>query len=101
MRFLFSVLALFSLPLVAFGAPQNFSELVGVVINFIALLVPVIIALTFVYILWGLTKAWIIDAGNEDSTKTGRMILFTGIIGLVVMVGIWGLVSLVRGAIFF
>jgi hypothetical protein len=90
------------LPQQLFAAqPQNFAEVVGWAANFAALLIPFIIALTFLYIIWGLAKHWVIDGGSEESAQTGRMVLITGVIGLTVMVGIWGLVSLVRSAIFF
>ena len=93
--------SIISLPAVARAAPQDFQGVVGFIVGFIALLVPVIVGITFVYILWGLAKAWIIDGGSEESVATGKMIAITGIIGLIVMVGIWGIVSLVRTAVFF
>lgn len=89
------------MPLVSFAAPRDFAGVVSWVADFATLLVPFIIGLTFLYILWGVTKAWIINGGNEESTQTGKTILLTGIIGLTVMVGMWGIVSLVRNAIFF
>jgi uncharacterized membrane protein len=90
------------LPLPTFAAqPQNFAEVVGWVANFAKLLIPFIIGLTFLYVIWGLAKHWVIDGGSEESAQTGRMVLITGVIGLTVMVGLWGLVSLVRSAIFF
>jgi hypothetical protein len=88
-------------PLVTFAAPQDFAGVVSWVANFATLLVPFIIGLTFLYIIWGIAQAWIINGGNEESTQTGKTILLTGIIGLTVMVGMWGIVSLVRNAIFF
>lgn len=94
-------LAYLALPLIAFGAPQNLTEVVYWVADMVGLIIPVIIAITFLYILWGLTKYWIIGGGNEESTSQGKWVLITGIIGLTVIVGMWGLISLVRNAIFF
>lgn len=88
-------------PAVTFAAPRDFAGVVSWVADFATLLVPFIIGLTFLFIIWGIAKAWIIDGGNEESTQTGKTILLTGIIGLTVMVGMWGIVSLVRSAIFF
>lgn len=88
-------------PSVTLAAPRDFAGVVDFVANFASLLVPVIIGLTFLYILWGMAQAWIINGGNEESTQTGKTIFLTGIIGLTVMVGMWGIVSLVRNAIFF
>ena len=95
------ILASIFAPFVAFAQPEDFAGVVGWVANFATLLVPFIIGLTFLYILWGIAQAWIINGGNEESTQTGKTILLTGIIGLTVMVGMWGIVSLVRNAIFF
>ncbi len=89
------------IPAVTFAAPRDFAGVVSWVANFATLLVPFIIGLTFLFIIWGMAKAWIIDGGNEESTQAGKTILLTGIIGLTVMVGMWGIVSLVRNAIFF
>jgi len=100
MKFL-PIFSLLLSPTLAFAAPRDFQGVVAFIVGFIALLVPVIIGITFVYILWGLVKAWIIDGGSEESVATGKMIAITGVIGLIVMVGIWGIVSLVRSAIFF
>lgn len=88
-------------PMFVFSAPRNFADVVNWVADFAALLVPVIIGITFVFIIWGMAKAWIIDGGSEESTQTGKMVFLTGVIGLTVMIGMWGLISLVRSAIFF
>lgn len=102
-RIRFGILCLLSLftPLFASAVPRDFAGVVHSFASFAALLVPLIIGLTFVYIIWGMTKAWIIDSGNEEGVATGKTIFLTGVIGLTVMVGMWGIVSLVRSAIFF
>ena len=99
-RFSLATLVL-AFPIVAFSAPRDFGDVVAMVTDFISLLVPLLIGIAFVFVIWGIAKAWVIDAGNEESTQTGKMILITGVIGLLVMVGLWGIVSLVRSAIFF
>ncbi len=98
---LLAPIAYLALPLMAFGAPQNLAEVVYWVGDLVGLIIPVIIAITFLYILWGLTKYWIMGGGNEESTAQGKWVMITGIIGLTVIVGMWGLISLVRNAIFF
>jgi hypothetical protein len=91
-----------SMPSIVFAQqPRNFGEVVEWVADFASLLVPVIIGIAFLFIMWGLIKSWIIGGGTEEGVQTGKMVLLTGIIGLTVMVGMWGLVSLVRNAIFF
>lgn len=97
---LLAVIVLLS-PMHLFAAPRNFSDVVNWFADFASLLVPVIIGITFVFIIWGMAKAWIIDGGSEESTQTGKMVFLTGVIGLTVMIGMWGIISLVRSAIFF
>jgi uncharacterized membrane protein len=102
MRHFLPLIIFATLPLLAHAAqPRTFAEVVGWAADFAALLIPLIIGLTFLYVIWGLAKHWVINGGSEESAQTGRMVLITGVIGLTVMVGLWGLVSLVRSAIFF
>jgi hypothetical protein len=101
MKLLTLLVTIHLIPLQVFGAPRNFAEVVGWVSNFASLLIPAIVALTFVYILWNITTHWIIQGGSEEGVQTGKWALITGVIGLTVMVGMWGLVSLIRNAIFF
>lgn len=79
----------------------SLQDVVDFIVGFVGLLVPVLIGITFVYILWGITKAWIIQGGTEEGVDSGKMVVVTGVIGLIVIVGMWGIVSLVRSAIFF
>ncbi|MES2023208.1 MAG: pilin [Patescibacteria group bacterium] len=56
--------------------------------------VPVLIALGVVYFIWGVVTY--VVAGDEEAKKTGRDRMIYGIIGLVVIVSIWGLVSILK-----
>jgi len=80
-------------------APQNFSELVCVVLDGINLLVPVIIGLALLVFLYGLIK-FIAAGGSEESIKAGKSLMFWGIIGLFVMVSVWGIVNIIYGSFF-
>ncbi|MFA6324934.1 MAG: pilin [Candidatus Paceibacterota bacterium] len=56
-------------------------------------LVPVLIALAVVYFIWGVVQYVI--SSDEEAKKSGKMRMIWGIIGLVVIVGVWGLVGIV------
>ncbi|OGI82223.1 hypothetical protein A3I95_00615 [Candidatus Nomurabacteria bacterium RIFCSPLOWO2_02_FULL_44_12] len=56
--------------------------------------VPVLIALGVVYFVWGVITYVI--SSDEEAKKAGRDRMVFGIIGLVVIVGLWGLVSILR-----
>ena len=56
-------------------------------------IVPVLIVLGVVYFVWGVVQ-YVIAGGEEVKTK-GRDKMIYGIIGLAVIIGLWGLVNIV------
>ena len=97
----FFLLLILSLPMVTHGAgPKNFSELVGMFLSLIGLLIPVLFGLSLIVFLWGIIKAWILGGGDETSVTKGKQLALAGMLGLVVMAGVWGIVALVRGSLF-
>ncbi len=83
------------------STPTNFAELVGMFISFIGLLVPVIFALTVVYLSWGIIKAWVINGGDQGSVDDGKKIAVAGVVALVVMLGVWGIVAMLQASLGF
>ena len=63
---------------------------IGDILNVV---VPVIIVLGVVYFVWGVVTYVI--ANEEEAKKKGRNMMIYGIIGLVVIMAMWGLVALV------
>ena len=88
------------IPASALAQPANFKELAGVVLDIVDLLVLLLISLCFVVVMWGVIKAWILEAGNDQSVAKGRQIALAGVIGLVVIVAIWGIVKLISLSVF-
>jgi hypothetical protein len=64
----------------------KFNEILGA-------LLPFLIALGVLYFVWGVVSYMI--AGDEEAKTAGRDKIIYGIIGLVVIVGMWGLVRIV------
>ncbi len=62
---------------------------IGQILNAI---VPVLIALAVVFFIWGVIGYLI--SGDEEAKKKGRDRMIYGIIGLAVIVGMWGLVNI-------
>jgi hypothetical protein len=56
------------------------------------ILVPVLIALGVVYLVWGIVQYVIGD--SDEAKKKGREKMIWGIIGLTVIIALWGLVYL-------
>ncbi len=56
------------------------------------LIIPIVIALGLVYFVWGIISYVI--ASDEEAKTTGRDRMIYGIIGLAVIVAVWGLVNI-------
>jgi hypothetical protein len=56
--------------------------------------VPILIALAVVVFLWGVLKYVI--AKEETQKKEGKNIMIWGIVGIFVMVSVWGLVAMLQ-----
>ncbi len=89
-------------PAQAFGltTTSTFSDFVGTILELIQLLIVGIFGLTFLVLIWGIARAWIIHGGDEKSIEEGKKIVTVGIIVLVIMSGLWGIVSLLRAGLF-
>ena len=55
-------------------------------------LILVIFALAVVFFFWGLAK-FILHSAEEEAKEEGRRMMLWGIIGFVVMFGLWGIVN--------
>jgi len=64
---------------------------IGQILNSI---VPILIALAVVYFVWGVVS--FVIASDEEAKTTGRNRIIFGIIGLAVIIGMWGLVNVLR-----
>ena len=62
--------------------------------QFLNSVVPVLIALAVVYFVWGVITFVVND--DEEAKSKGRDRIIYGIIGLAVIIGMWGLVNLLR-----
>jgi hypothetical protein len=55
-------------------------------------IIPVLVALGVVYFIWGVVMYVIAD--GEEAKKKGRDSMIFGIIGLTIIVGLWGVVNI-------
>lgn len=76
--------------------PSNLSDLVTMILGFIAYLIPLLIAIGLLVFLWGMAK-FILHAEEEDEREEGRKLMLWGAIGLFVMVSFWGLTKILLG----
>jgi sorbitol-specific phosphotransferase system component IIC len=69
---------------------NNFPQLVGLILGYIGRLIPLLLALTVLVFLWGVFK--LVWHASEKSVEDGTRYVTIGIVGLFVMVSVWGLV---------
>ena len=81
-------------PFVALAQSTTIQSTIGVIGNIFSTLIPVLIVLGVVYFVWGVVTYVI--SSDEEAKKTGRNRMIYGIIGLVVIVAMWGLVGIVK-----
>ena len=62
--------------------------------DILSAVVPILIALGVVYFVWGVVSYVI--ASDEEAKKSGRDRIIYGIIGLAVIIGLWGLVNILK-----
>ena len=104
--FLLGSFSLFVLPLVSLAqnsvvgaakvscvSASGIGNLLCTIQNLLNSIVPVLIALGVVYFVWGVVQYMIGD--SEEAKKKGRDHVIYGIIGFAVIIGLWGLVTLV------
>jgi hypothetical protein len=91
-------LFLITFPSPTAAAAYDFRSLVALFIGMIKTLVPLIVALTLLYFIWGIFQ--LVRSNSEDARKEAIGVITYGIISLFVMVSVWGLVSLLTSTFF-
>jgi len=82
--------ALFAVPMVAFAqTPTNLSNLISFAGDMLNRLIPVLIAFALVVFFWGLIQ-------YIRTHKGGKDIMIAGLVGLFIMVSVWGILRLAQ-----
>jgi hypothetical protein len=77
--------------------PDTFKDFICATIGTIlSPLIPILVTLALIAFFWGVGKYAISGANNEKSREQGKQIMLWGIIGLFVMVSVWGIVNIVE-----
>lgn len=92
---LYTVLVGLLIAVPAFAAGKDFKYFIDQVVGVIGALVPLVIGLATVAFLWGVAQ-YILSAGDSAKKSGGKEIMYWGVIALAVMLGVWGLVEIVR-----
>jgi len=80
--------------------PTTFAELVSFFIDIINSIILLLIGLALVVTIWNIVSAWIIHADNDTKRAEGKQIVFTSVIVMVVMLSVWGILTLLQNSLF-
>ncbi|MDQ5901686.1 MAG: hypothetical protein QG580_401 [Patescibacteria group bacterium] len=75
------------------GGPNAFSIL-AVIANIMNIIIPLLITAAVIYIIAGILKY--VTASDGDKQAEGRTMIISGVVGLFVIVSIWGLVAILN-----
>lgn len=80
--------------------PTTFAGLVAVVTGLIGLIIPLIVAVIFIYIIWVMIDAWIISANDPSKRERGKMTAIIGVVAVVILMTVWGIVAVLQASLF-
>ena len=72
---------------------MNLLGIIGIIGEILFLTIPVLIGLAVIFFLYGLAK-YMLAQDNTEGRQAARSIMLWGVVGLFVMLSIWGLVSI-------
>lgn len=80
------------MPLIA--SAQNATGIINTIRGIVDQLIPLALAVALLVFFWGLIK-YIWSAGDAEGKADGQKIMTAGILGLFLMVSIWGIVGII------
>lgn len=93
------VLSALLLPVVTFAQDvnldtevSNLEDIINLVLGLINVAIPTIIALAVLVFIWGIFKYVVSD--SEEAKGKGKDMMIWGIVGIFVMISVWGLVNI-------
>jgi hypothetical protein len=83
------------LPLIASAqiAVNNLQGIQATLAQILGYVFPILLTLAVVVVVWGIFK-FIVNAGDEEARKTGRSFILWGIVGIFLMLSVWGLINI-------
>ena len=91
------IAALTFAPAVAFAQSLgNLETLLRSVGRLIDIALPIVVAIALLAFFWGIIK---FIFGGEEAKKEGKTLMIWGLVGLFVMVSVWGLVRFIGNAL--
>ncbi len=89
------------LPVIALAQFGEVNTFIGKISEFInGVIIPFIFGLALLMFIWGVFKYFILGGSDEGKQEEGKQLILYSVIGLVVMVSIFGIVNLVANGFF-
>lgn len=76
------------------GQLNNVNDVVTRVVSIGTVIIYVLVALAFVYIVWAVVQYLVKGKEGDEARSEAGMKIFWGIVGLAIIVSLWGLVNL-------
>ena len=77
----------------------TFKDFVYKAIDVLNSVIPLLFIIATVVFLWGILQ-FIMSGDNKEKREDGKQFIIYGLIGLFVMVAVWGLVAILTGTFF-
>ena len=84
---------MFASPLAAFAQTSTLSDAAGTIQSLITKVAGIVVALVFIYFLWGLMQYLL---GDEKVKEAARSKMITSVLIMFVLFSIWGIISLLQ-----
>src|SRR3989344_9476567 len=93
-------IATFTVPFLAFSAQEFTLEYIFIRAGeILSSTLGLLVGVAFLVFIWGVTK-YVIAKGDEKKLAEGKQVMVYGIIGLTVIVALWGILALIVFTIF-
>lgn len=79
----------------AAATPKNLTDIIKLFTDVGVALIPFLGAVAFLFFVWGVAR-FIKSAGNEKEIKESKNFLIWGIVGLFVLITVWGIIAFLR-----
>lgn len=66
----------------------------GLVAGASSLIIPLLFAIAFVAIVWGIVKYFFIEGDSAEAREKGKTFILWGVLGMVLLFSAWGVVSI-------
>lgn len=80
--------------------PTTFKGLVSELLGLINLIIPLIFSIIFIFLVWKIFDAWVLNAADERKREEGKQYATVAVVVMVVMILVWGIVALLRNSLF-